>query len=323
MVDFTKNKSWAATQVIEDDADSGNIGKTSPPFFMGDVDTILLNGFTRVNVAATNTPVGESGVLVTNISSATNGSQTFTIFSSDRTWFRRLSTTWQPWQEILHKGNIGNTDFVSGSAVGGEDRIAISPAGASRIDLAKSGTSVASLLLFLNDNGIVGSISTTGTTTAYNVSSDPRLKDFKGQPTDDVINAEFDKLFGCFDTFNWKNDPAGQLVWGFNAHYCIDAGLDIGTEGQGSRNLSLGDVYNTIPAVIEPQEVQVLYKTGDKKGEPRLNADLSPMMETVDVEITPEIDERVTPAGVDQAKAVPILLAKIEQLERRLVAAGI
>ena len=32
---------------------------------------------------------------------------------------------------------------------------------------------------------------------------------------------------------------------------------------------------------------------------------------------------QVSPAGVDQSKAVPILLAKIEQLERRLLAAGL
>jgi len=46
-------------------------------------------------------------------------------------------------------------------------------------------------------------------------------------------------------------------------------------------------------------------------------------METVSVEVEAAIEHKVTPAGVDQSKAVPILLAKIEQLERRLTAAGL
>lgn len=219
---------------------------------------------------------------------------------------------------LLHSGNTANVVFDGPIPDGSAKVINLGRIGL--VDVATDTTSLTTVINFINPNAFVGTIRTTGTTTEYNVSSDPRLKDFKGQPDDSVIDAEFGKLFGCFDTFNWKNDPDGDLVWGFNAHLCIDAGLDVGSEGQGSRNLSLGDVYNTIPAVIEPQEVQVLYKTGDKKGEPRLNADLSPMMETVDVEVTPEIEEKVTPAGVDQAKAVPILLAKIEQQGRYMTA---
>lgn len=224
---------------------------------------------------------------------------------------------------LLHDGNIGSAEFDVSPTPGVLSTALGRTAGSVSNFSSRIETTSVTHWQFLNPNGVIGAISTAGTTTTYAVSSDPRLKDFKGQPTDDAIDAEFNKLFSCFDTFNWKNDPTGQLVWGFNAHACIDANLDMGVEGQGSREADLGEIYNTIPAVIEPREVQVLYKTGDKKGEPRLNADSSPMMETVDVEVTPEIDERVSPAGVDQAKAVPILLAKIEQLERRLVAAGL
>jgi hypothetical protein len=112
-------------------------------------------------------------------------------------------------------------------------------------------------------------------------------------------------------------------VWGFDAHATIDAGLDMGSEGEGPRDLNLGDVYETTPAVFEDKEQPVVYKTGEKKGEQKLYADGEPVMETVQVEITAAIEKKVSPAGVDQSKAVPILLAKIEQLERRLTAAGL
>lgn len=316
MVDFTKNKSWSATQVIEDNADASNVGKGTllsiDPDTQQNVTGFFWDGsafFTGIQI--NNTPTFGAQLEISQTTAPTSMVMRFRGLASG---------SYGVFADVVHSENVGTTDFDGANASGGNDRVAISPSGDSRIDLAKPGTSSAALLNFLNDNGIVGSVSTSANTTSYNVSSDPRLKDFKGQPSDETINDEFNKLFSCFDTFNWKNDPVGDLVWGFNAHLCIDANLDMGTEGQGSRDLALGEIYNTIPAVIEPQEVPVLYKTGDKKGEPRLNADSSPMMETVDVVVKKEIQERVSPAGVDQAKAVPVLLAKIEQLERRLMA---
>ena len=99
------------------------------------------------------------------------------------------------------------------------------------------------------------------------------------------------------------------MVWGFDAHACIDTGLDIGSEGEGPRDLNLGDVYETIPAVTENRVV--------------MDADGNPTTEIEEVVVTPAVDKKVTPAGVDQSKVTPILLAKIEQLERRLTAAGL
>lgn len=224
---------------------------------------------------------------------------------------------------LLHSGNTSVVEYTSNIPDGSTEVINLGRGTAGLIDSARTTTAEANHNLFYNPNGEVGSIKTSGTATSFNTSSDPRLKNFVEAPTDSEINAMFALLHSCARLFRWKNDPDGEAVWGFDAHACVDAGLDIGSEGEGPRNLSLGDVYNVIAAVIEPQEVQVLYKTGEKKGEARLNTDGSPMMETVDVVVKEAIEEKVSPAGVDQAKAVPILLAKIEQLERRLVAAGL
>lgn len=223
---------------------------------------------------------------------------------------------------LLHAGNSGTLRFGdNGAQVGSTEVVIANTTG--RISMANIGTSLATVAFFVNDNAQVGSITTSGTVTAFVTSSDPRLKDFKDAPADAEIDTKFNKLFGCFKVFNFKKDPTGDLIWGFDAHACIDYGLDMGSEGEGPRDLSLGDIYNVIPEVTEQKDLQVTYKTGDKKGELRFNADGSPMMETVDVVVKPEIEQKVSPAGVDQSKAVPILLAKIEQLERRLVAAGI
>lgn len=259
------------------------------------------------------------------------------------------------------------------------------------IDMTLSGTSTANNIRFFNDNGLVGSITTSGTATAYNTASDPRYKIFKPLPTDEEIDIEFQKIYSSFRIFDWKNG-GGENVWGFDAHAAIDTGCDIGTEGQGPRDLDIGDVYETeeIPEITEEvtEEVQVIVtKTRevknievidgvptqvisaedyeepvfeemgvvDERGNTVMQTVESDETETVVVgqdeegnDITEEqpimvnvplthkvpvtktvtktvitqeaqtIEHKVTPAGVDQSKAVPVLLAKVEQLERRL-----
>jgi len=328
MVDFTKNKSWAETQVIEDDADTGKIGKSdSQPAITTDADTVRENGYFVLSSSASNKPAGSSTEYHALSMRGTSNVRGFHLAigrQNDEVFFRREdASVYSAWQEILHEGNTINVKFSTA---------AITPGTADRLTLGRTAELLQSDTVitgtqfhqgFHNPNGQVGSISTNGVSTGFNISSDPRLKDFRVAPTDIEINAEFDKLFSCSRVFNWKAEPAGDIVWGFDAHACIDANLDLGVEGRGPRELALGEIYNIIPAVIEQHDQQVLYKTGDKKGELRFNTDGSPMMETVNIVVTPEIEEKVSPAGVDQSKAVPILLAKIEQLERRLSAAGL
>ena len=223
---------------------------------------------------------------------------------------------------LLHDGNIGSAEFDSTNLTG--DILALSPSGNPQmVRSVVTGVSLATHFQCRNDNGSVGTISSDGTATSYNTSSDPRLKDFKESPGDELINAEFNSMFDCFRVFNWKSDPTGDLVWGFDAHECIDKKTNIGSEGEGPREMSLGEVYDTTPAVFEDQELPLLYKTGEKTGQPRLDSEGEIILQTVSVEVTPAIEHKVSPAGVDQSKAVPILLAKIEQLERRLTLAGL
>ena len=423
MTIYLSDRTGASIDLVLDDADAGNIGKSTMGIFSGDVDTLLASGFFRVDATATNAPTAQDGTLTVIGRTGSSGSQIFISTSSSTIYFRKRSaSTFTAWQEIYAKGtsktnaqidtviddadasNVGKTGNLAsvedmngilgtkvleasvtasntpnsayqtflqvnsrdtlgfqlscstGAAAenrGLHFRVAngtydtwkelyhtgssnvhtgvFSSSGASRGSVMTPGFCYSSTDLatsfshyaFYNPNGTVGTIQTSGTATSYNTSSDPRLEDFTAGPSDTDIDSKFNDLFGAFRTFNWKSDPTGDLVWGFDAHATIDAGLDVGSEGEGPRELALGDVYNTTPAVFEDQEQQVVYKTGDKKGELKFYADGEPVMETISVEVTAAIDHKVSPAGVDQSKAVPILLAKIEQLERRLVAAGL
>ena len=209
---------------------------------------------------------------------------------------------------LLHSGNTGTVIYSASTPAPG-DEVIIFDTAVSKVKLATAGVLAQSLHIFYNDNGVTGSIQSVGTSTSYNTSSDPRLKEFLPAPSDADINAKFDSLFSCFKTFNWKSDPDSGVVWGFDAHACIDNNTGLGVEGEGPRNLPIGAVYNTVDATYK--SVASIDDNGDFTGE------------TEQVEVTPEVEDKVSPAGVDQSKAVPILLAKIEQLERRLKAAGI
>lgn len=163
---------------------------------------------------------------------------------------------------------------------------------------------------FWNSNGNVGNIVTSGTSTAYSTSSDPRLKSILAQiaayRTLQTPLIDFPALQMVADAvennwigkFHFLSDPTVE-VWGYNAHALIDnqAGFG-GTEGEGGRNLTIGDELT--PAVF--------------------NADGK--------EITPAT--HVTPAGVDQGKRVPLLeaavyelLKKNEALEARIAVGGL
>lgn len=309
-------------------ADAGNSGKEDAGAYSGDLDDLTLNGFINVTAAASNLPIVDNGNVITVSMGTSTKEQMFFAAASDVVFFRRkVASIWQAWQELYHTGNVGPLRFGGAEPDGtGNDLVIGSTAGTVAISHGVSVATARTMSQYVNSNGEVGSISISGTATSFLTSSDPELKEFRDQHTDEEVNIQFDKLFSCFHTFNWKSDLGGDLVWGFNAWECIDAGLDMGKErasGKETRDMAIGEVYKTDPAVFEDQEVQVLYKSGEKIGQPRFNADESPMMETVSVEVKAAVEHKVSPAGVDQSKAVPILLAKIEQQDRTIKEQGV
>jgi len=324
MTIYLSDRTGASIDTVLDNADAGAIGKDAAQTTT-DWDNTLSCGFFRGNPGVTGAP--EPTLAFTGATFSFDGNTSAQILSQagggGKFFVRSKSTTWNSWQELYHTGNTGNVTFGGAQPDGTAQVVNLSRSNSGLIEIARDSASNLSAIDFINSNGEVGSITMAGTATSYNTSSDPRLKDFSAAPSDTDIDSKFNDLFGAFRTFNWKSDPTGDLVWGFDAHATIDAGLDVGSEGEGPRELAIGDVYNTTPAVFEDQEVPLLYKSGERLGQPRFDSEGVALTETASVEVTAAIDHKVSPAGVDQSKAVPILLAKIEQLERRLVAAGL
>ncbi len=178
----------------------------------------------------------------------------------------------------------GNTVIPSSASPG----ISLEPNGSNMFLVnAQDSTVTSSVQDFRNPNGIVGRIQTSGTTTIYATSSDPRLKtEFRPFDVKEAWD-KFDLILAASGCFEFKTD-LNKVIWGFDAWKLIDAGIDMGVEGQGLRTSTLGTLIKK--AVL------------DKNG--RI--------------IEPE--KRVEPSGVDQSKGVPYLVAVIADLRKRLEA---
>lgn len=184
-------------------------------------------------------------------------------------------------QTLYHTGNTGLVAF-SGSPSG--NFIGLSDTGFAQITMGSVGSTSFNKMVFQNDNGTVGTINTSGLATSYITSSDPRLKDFLPAPTDADVDDYFTRVLDSAAVFTWKADPDKNVVWGFDAHKAADNGLHMASEGEGPREMAIGEVYQE--AVL------------DEEGN----------------EIEPA--KTVTSAGVDQAKDFAALVFKTAQQDR-------
>jgi hypothetical protein len=97
-------------------------------------------------------------------------------------------------------GSIGGSGFISDSN------------SRKQLYLATTSTSSQVLAIFLNPNGVVGTIETNGSLTAYNISSDYRLKQQVKPLTGGLARVNALKP----SSYNWKSD--GSTGEGFLAH---------------------------------------------------------------------------------------------------------
>lgn len=82
---------------------------------------------------------------------------------------------------------------------------------------------------FYNTNGAVGSITTSGSATSYNTSSDENLKNFIGEydPVKAIQIIRSDPV----REFTWKVDGASAVGWGAQSSYAVSP--DLATPGRG------------------------------------------------------------------------------------------
>ena len=211
-----------------------------------------------------------------------------------------FSTTGAERLRIAASGNvlIGCTSVPSSSVFGaGFEEGSL---GRNILKLSCSSTGAAATLYFINPNGVVGSVSTGGSSTSYNTTSDYRLKEniTPVQGAADIVKAMRPV------TYNFKADSTD---WhdGFLAHELQELHPRAVT---GSKDAMQDEEYEVTPAVEA---------TFDDEG-----VELTPAVPAVmGTRSVPEYQ------GVDYSKLTPILTAalqealnKIDALEARLTA---
>tara|TARA_Y100000992_G_C21104515_1_gene414244 strand:- start:286 stop:732 length:447 start_codon:yes stop_codon:yes gene_type:complete len=142
----------------------------------------------------------------------------------------------------------------------------------------------------MNSNGLVGNIATSGAATAYNTSSDYRLKENVTYDWD--ATSRLKQLKPA--RFNFISDNTNTLVDGFIAH----------------------EVSNIVPEAItgEKDGVKVWNEADnlpkDENGKPTVSVGDNKL--DADGNTIPEYQ------GIDQAKLVPLLVKTIQELEARI-----
>jgi len=186
---------------------------------------------------------------------------------------------------------VGRTSFVGGTSAVIQVNADIKASGGGGLLTITATTGGAEACLFHNGNGEVGSISTSGSATAFNTSSDYRLKENETPITDGIDRIKQLKPY----KFNFKVD-ADTTLDGFFAH----------------------EVSSIVPEAISGEKdamiPDILYTAEDKLPEGKNIGDLR--------EAT-----KIDPQKIDQSKLVPLLtsalqeaITKIETLETKVTA---
>jgi hypothetical protein len=168
-----------------------------------------------------------------------------------------------------------------------------------------------------DQDNVVGTIRITDSSTAYNTSSDYRLKENEVDISDGIDRLNQLKPY----RFNFKKNP-DRVVDGFFAHEVSDVVPEAIT---GTKDAMKDQEYEVSPAVYEDVVHPAVEATYDEDGN-----ELTPAVEewTESVLVTEAVrDTRSVPdhQGIDQSKLVPLLtaalqeaVAKIEALEARV-----
>ena len=196
----------------------------------------------------------------------------------------------------LEINNNGNKLFTNGE--GGTGYNVYANAGATgafalRLDSAAGATGLANIMQIVNGNGQVGSITTNGSSTSFNTSSDYRLKENVADITDGITRVKQLKP----KKFNWITDETDTLIDGFLAH-----------EAQEVVPKSVVGTKDQVHVWLEDEELPEGVEVGDNKLDD--DGDTIPMHQSI-----------------DQSKLVPLLtaalkeaIAKIETLETKVAA---
>lgn len=201
-------------------------------------------------------------------------------------------------QVVAASGTVDGISVSSKANIAAGSVVAVMSSNGAAVAQMRRRASDGASIQFLRDTSVVGSISVTGSATAYNTSSDYRLKE-GDEPIEDAIE-RLNRLRPI--EFAWK--ATGERVMGFFAH----------------------EIADVVPEAVH----------GEKDAEEEIGTATGPDGETVEGIAAYEVPEgftwkktsvRPVYQGIDQAKLVPLLTAalqatvkKIVDLEERLTA---
>jgi len=191
--------------------------------------------------------------------------------------------SWTNAMKIINNGSIiiGNNGTWSAS----EDVMLIESNGL--LDIARNDTGNQSAIAFYNPNGQVGKITVSGSATAYNTSSDYRLKENVDYDWDATTRLKQLKPA----RFNFIADDTNTVVDGFIAH---EAATVVPECVSGTKDAMRDEEYEVTPAVMDGETVVTEAVMGTRS--------------------VPDMQ------GIDQSKLVPLLVKTIQELEARITA---
>jgi len=205
--------------------------------------------------------------------------------------------------------------FASAYHSGADAAFATINAGATRpgIRLYNTDTGSASqnAISFKRNTTEVGTITTTNTATAFNTSSDYRLKE-----NVTALTGALDRLDSIpVYNFNFKTDPT-KTVDGFLAHEVSEFVPEAihGTKDE-MQTVVTTEAVEAVEAVAA-----TLYVEGDELPEGKsIGDEKTPAVEAVDA-VAEVTEEQPKYQGIDQSKLVPLMLAAIKELKAKVTA---
>jgi len=213
--------------------------------------------------------------------------------------------------ERLRIDSAGNLLVGTASVVSaGVDGIQLHQA-IGQISTGRSSTGGANHHAFYNPNGLVGTISTSGSATSYNTSSDYRLKE------DDVPMTGATERVKALRPVNfaWKAD--GSRVDGFFAHELAEV---VPEAASGTKDAMMDEEYEITPAVYEDVTTPAVEAVLDEDGmviTEAVEESTESVLVTEAVMATRSVPDY---QGIDQSKLVPLLTATIQELIARIEA---
>ena len=195
-------------------------------------------------------------------------------------------------------GTGGNTD---------DARVHIETPNQQCIKTQRSGTSNAGHITFVNDNGVVGEITTNGSTTTFATSSDYRLK----ENVDYTWNATTRLKQLKPARFNWIADDTNTLQDGFLAHEVSSIVPEAVSKTKDATKTLTNVVLNASGKVINSKISEDDWEHGKKEDEDGNR--IFPADSTW--ESSKEVPDY---QAIDESKLVPLLVKTIQELEARI-----